>query len=349
MKAEIAVNGRFLRRPITGVERYATEILAHLPGTVAVIRPPSAAQGVKGHLWEQVSLPRRLPKEVTLWSPANTGPLAVTNQVLTLQDLAPLEHPEWYQPAFAWWYRFFLPILAQRVRRIVSSSEYTRQKVLARFHLTPERVRVVPGGVDKSCFYPAATRASGGIPPTGAVGQEYLLFVGSLEPRKNLPLLLSAWGEIQGHYPGVSLVIAGAGEKQNRSRVFQEVSFPKGLERVRFLGYVPEADLPRLYAEAAALVFPSLDEGFGLPALEAMASGVPVIASNAGALPEITGDAALLFDPRQAGSLSAGLDECLGSPELRRRLREKGLERASQYSWEVSAERMWEILEEAHG
>ncbi len=343
-KPETIVNGRFLERRITGVERYAGEILSRLPGSVRIVRPRRAAGGLAGHLWEQLSLPAQLPAGSVLWSPANTGPLAVASQVLTLQDLAPLEHPEWFQPAFSWWYRFFLPILACKVRRIITSSEYMRRKVMRRFSIPDQQVIVVPGGVDPQRFHPNAARR-----PSMTGEQPYILFVGSLEPRKNLTMLLEAWAEIGPRFPGFSLAIAGAGGPHASSRVFRPVSFPGGLERVHYLGYVPDAVLPTLYAGAALFVFPSLEEGFGLPVLEAMASGAPVVASAAGALPEVTAGAALLFDPSHPALLSAALVKCLRSRELRGWLCEKGLERSGQFSWDASAARMWEILGEASG
>ena len=333
MPAEVVVNGRFLSRRTTGVERYAGEILSRLAGRVKVISPGRSIQGSAGHLWEQLVLPGRLPPDAILWSPANTGPVVVSRQVLSLQDLAPLEHPEWYRASFSWWYRFFLPPLVHRARKIITSSEHVRQKVIARFGLDTSRVIYIPAGVDRECFHPIPDAAS----------ENYILYVGSLEPRKNLPRLLAAWSEIEARFQEVTLWIAGESRP-----VFRGVDFPAGLKRVHFLGYVPEEELPLLYARALLFVFPSLDEGFGLPVLEAMACGLPVVASQAGALPEVTGGSALLCDPTQVHSIAGALERGLRSPELRQVLREKGLEQSRRYSWEACAGQVWHVLQEAY-
>ena len=179
MKA--VVNGRFLSRRVTGVERYGQEILPWLDGSLRVVRPEIPLQEVRGHMWEQFILPGKIRPDETLWSPANTGPLVVSNQVLTLHDLSPLEHPEWFKPAFSTWYHLFLPILARRVKKVLTSSEYGRKKVLARFSLRADRVVCVPAGVDRDKFHPLA-----------GPKEPYLLFVGTHEPRKNLSGLLRA-------------------------------------------------------------------------------------------------------------------------------------------------------------
>ena len=206
---------------------------------------------------------------------------------------------------------------------------------------------VTPNGVDLSIFHPVAKQKTPDVPKT------YILFVGSLEPRKNLGLLLQVWGKIKDDFKGVWLIIVGTS-----GNVFRAVSFPKEMERIRFLGYVEDETLAELYANATMLVLPSLDEGFGLPALEAMASGAPVIVSNGGALPETVGDAGLIFNlchaehgqesqsVSEVKSLTRALRECLRDKGLRSKLREKGLARAEQFSWQTTAELVWKNLNE---
>lgn len=334
----VAVNARFMDRPVTGVERYAGEILRCLGDQVRVARPARPIRGARGHLWEQFILPGRLRPGEILWSPANTGPLRVAHQALTLHDLSWLEHPEWYAPAFALWYRLLLPILAQTVKMLLTPSEYVRQKVMRRFSLPPERVSLAPGGVDMSRFQPL-WRPDSRLHSEGGPAA-YILFLGSLQPRKNLGLLLQAWDQIRPQFPNLRLVISGTS-----GAVFRNGALPGRAERVQMLGYVSEADLPTLYARALIFVLPSLDEGFGLPALEAMASGTPVVASRAGALPEVVGDAGLFFDPRDAAGLVGALQRLLRDPKLRRDLGEKGWERARTFSWERSARLVWEAIQ----
>jgi glycosyltransferase involved in cell wall biosynthesis len=198
-------------------------------------------------------------------------------------------------------------------------------------------VVAIPEGVDRLAFHPQA-----GV-PAGAhnLPRHYILFVGSLEPRKNLGGLLQAWEAIRGEFAGFWLVIAGGA-----GLVFRNVSLPPPADRIRILGYVPEAHLPGLYAGAALFVLPSLEEGFGLGVLEAMACGTPVLASDGGALPEVVGEAGLIFNLSRPSGLAEALRLCLEDKALRSSLREMGLRHAAQYSWERTAEATWKILQD---
>jgi glycosyltransferase involved in cell wall biosynthesis len=329
MQTGLLVNGRFEGRMITGVERYAREIICRLPG-LKIARPRKPVHGLAGHLWEQVELPR-LVADRLLWSPANTGPLAVERQVVTIHDTAVLDHPEWFQPGFALWYRILLPLLARRARVVHTVSSYTRGKLIRRLGLDPEKVRVTPGGVDRSRFHPLA----------GSPGscRKYLLFLGSLQPRKNLSGLLEAWREIAGKFPDVELWVAGSSGRAFRLPGMQQT------DQVRYLGYVTDASLPRLYAEAQAFIFPSFDEGFGLPVLEAMACGIPVIAAKAGAVPEVAGGAALLVNPAVSSEIGSAISRVLTDGAMRQDLVERGLERSACFSWDGSARAVQRVLE----
>jgi glycosyltransferase involved in cell wall biosynthesis len=327
------VNGRFLSRRVTGVERYAGEILRHLPEKPRLLRPTRSFQGASGHFWEQFVLPAAIHPRERLWSPANTGPLLVADQVLTLHDLTPLEHPAWFSPAFSAWYRLFIPILVRRVRRVVVSSAYMKRKIILRFALPEQRVTVVPGGVDVGHFRPDYPRLRNS-PDT------YLLFVGTLQPRKNLSVLLKAWSRVCHRFPGAWLCLAG-GMDHN----LKMIAFDNPVERVHYYGYVSDNDLAELYAGAQACVLPSLEEGFGLTILEAMACGTSVIAAQAGSLPEVVGEAGLLFHPDNPEELAEQMEVCLGKADIRRALSEKGLQRVKDFSWQISAEKIQEILQ----
>ena len=350
---EILVNGRFRGRPVSGVARYASEVLRGCNGQVTVLAPRRPLRGLAGHVWEQIALPRLARQAPSptwqglLWSPANTGPLAVSRQVLTIHDLSPLDHPEWFAPAFALWYQMLLPPLARRVRRVLTPSTFSRGRVIQRLGLPEEKVLAVPGGVEPAHFHPtepAAVRARYGL------AGPYLLFVGTLEPRKNLSTLLSAWEILCPANPALELVIAGG-----RSPVFRSALPAKDQTRptrVRFLGTVPDLDLPGLYSGAVALVLPSLYEGFGLPVLEAMACGTPAISSRAGALAETAGEAAILVDPADSQGLSRAIEQILRDEGLRAELQRRGFERAASFPWSQTAGRMWKIFQdeaESHG
>ena len=328
--SQVAVNGRFLSRRVTGVERYGREILRFIGNSCQL--ESTHRQGWMAHAWEQFILPARLDRRSILWSPANTGPLLVRNQALTIHDLSPLEHPGWFQRNFAAWYGLFLPILAKQVQKIFTPSEYVKQKVIRRFGI--ENVTVTPNGVDHSIFHPDAQQKID-------IPARYALFVGTLEPRKNLSLLLSTWNELRDEFKETWLVIVGV-----RGHVFKSVNLSHGMERVCFLGYVDDETLAGLYAQAALLVLPSQDEGFGLPVLEAMACGAPVVVSDAGALPEVVGEAGIIFCLADRSGLSDALRTCLRDLNLRLALREKGVERAKKFSWQTTAELVWKSLNE---
>jgi glycosyltransferase involved in cell wall biosynthesis len=329
--SQVIVNGRFLARRITGVERYGREILKCIKSNSTL--ESTSWQGWKGHAWEQFILPGRLSRHSVLWSPANTGPLTVWRQALTIHDLSPLEHPEWFHASFAAWYRLFLPILAKRVQTIFTPSEYVKQNVIRRFGV--KNVIVTPNGVDHSLFRPYTKQTRFDLP------QDYVLFVGTLEPRKNLGGLLQAWNKIKDEFGEMWLVIVGVS-----GSVFKSIHVSHDVERVRFLGYVDDETLAGLYANASLFVLPSQDEGFGLPALEAMASGTPVIVSDGGALPEVVGDAGRGFRLSDQSELTHAIRVCLSDAALRAELREKGVERAKRFSWQTAADIVWKSLHE---
>jgi len=362
MGREIVVNARFLTKTPTGVQRYAFEVARRLPGSIRVIAPQPIAPeyralsnaviidplgrfargGGLGHLWEQVALPRWLRKGELLWSPCGAGPLAVQNQVVTIHDVAHLEHPEWFNPWFARWYGFLIPRLVHRVRRIVTVSEFTKGRLVETTRVPPEKVVVIHNGVD-ACFQPrpseevARAREMLGIPTPN-----YVLSLGSLEPRKNLHRLLKAWGNIHHRLSNdVWLVLAGA---RGKSLVFQNICFDKLPPRVYLTGYVPDEYLPALYSGALAFVYVSLYEGFGLPPLEAMACGTPVVTSNITSLPEVVGDAAILVDPYDVEDIACGIHKLIRDDTLREQLRHKGLEWVKQFNWDRTAMLTWEVL-----
>ena len=330
MTRDIVINGRFLARRVTGVERYGQEIVKLFRSSHRVEK--MRLNGAAGHLWEQFVLPTKLTSKSVLWSPANTGPLLVHNQALTIHDLSPLEHPEWFSKNFAMWYRLFLPILARRVQIVFTPSEYSKQKVQKQ--LGVKNVIVTPNGVDTAIFHPEAFQKTYEFP------KKYILFVGSLQPRKNVASLMEAWHTIKDDFKDTWLVIAG-----EAGHVFRVVKF-FGDERIRFMNYVSEVDLPGLYAQAELLVLPSFDEGFGLPAIEAMACGTPVLVSNGGALPETVGDAGLIFELSKPGDLARAISECLCNSNLRLALKEKGLARVKFFSWQHTADLVWNTLNE---
>ena len=226
-----------------------------------------------------------------------------------------------------------MPLLVMKVRRVVVPSEFVKAKMLRRFNLSNKHITVVSGGVDTRRFHPGAEQRLD-------LPERYVLFVGSLQARKNLARLLEAWQQMKEAVPDAWLVIAGAG-----SKIFRPMRLASG-ERVTFLGSICESDLPGLYAHATLFILPSLDEGFGLPTLEAMASGTPVVASNASALPEVVGEAGLFFDPLDISGMADALRGGLTDLPLQNSLRERGLIWSHCFSWQNAADKLWKVFKE---
>jgi glycosyltransferase involved in cell wall biosynthesis len=326
------------------MQRYAIDVPRRLGAFLDPLAPPARLRGPAGHLWEQFCLPAAVGRRL-LWSPNNTGPLAVSRQVCTMHDLIPLDRPEWFSPRFSAWYRFLLPRLARRAAHCIAISEYTRQRLLALSGIDERRVTVIPNGIDPS-FRPAAPEAVAQARAALHIPEgPYLLSVGSLEPRKNLPLLLRAWRTAQTSVdPSLTLVVAGA---QGGSRVFAGSALGPVPPRVHFTGYVPDAHLAALYTGAAAFLYPSLYEGFGLPPLEAMACGTPVITSDTTSLPEVAADAAVLVDPASEADVANAIVDLLTSPPRLQSFSAAGLRRAARFSWDDAAAQTRAVLERA--
>jgi glycosyltransferase involved in cell wall biosynthesis len=287
-----------------------------------VIRPPAGFAHTAGQAWEQFALPVLARRAELLLSPANLAPLAGRRNVVVIHDLAPFREPSWHGRAYRAWHRALVPRLARGARLAIAPSEFVREELMERFGLPAERVRAVAPGVD-----PAFTNPGDPAPLLRRLGltRPYVLAVGTEGPRKNLALLDAIAPGLMND--GIEVVIAGSG------RPYLPASRSGSGRR---LGYVDDADLPALYAGAAAFAMPSLYEGFGLPCVEAMAAGTPVVAADRAALPEACGGAALLADPDDPDAFAAALLSAAGSD--RERLVAAGRERAAGLTWARTAE-----------
>jgi glycosyltransferase involved in cell wall biosynthesis len=331
------VNLRTLGYRVTGVQRYLLGLLPHMPSELDSVKPSRPLQGMKGHFWEQVYLPMQLQRRL-LWSPGNTGPIGVSRQVLTVHDMASLDHPEWFERKFALWYAALLPRLIRKVRAIITVSHFSKERIVRLTGVKSERVHVIFNGVDRR-FRPGDTKTVQKVRTDFGLNCPYILFVGSVEPRKNLSILFEGWR--LGGFDGVTLAVVGAG-----GHLFRKLEFESIPEGVRLLGCVQDDVLPALYCGAAGFVYPSIYEGFGLPPLEAMACGCPVAVSDIPAHREVGDGTSMYFDPFSPKDISSKLDWLLHlDGERRASLVERGQQCAARYSWESTASDTWRILQ----
>lgn len=257
--------------------------------------------------------------------------------ICTIYDLIPLRFPQLFSAKQRFLFRLTTKLAAYRSDHLIGTSQATGQDMHRLFQVPLARLSVVPGATAPD-FYPRSESERREIRQKHSLPARYLLYLGSNKPHKNLVRLIEAWGHIAASYPQAILVIAGHWDQR----------FPESLrqaekcgisERTRFLGPVAEADLPALYSAALAFLFPSLYEGFGLPVLEAMACGTPVLTSSQGSLGEVAGDAALTIDPYDTAVIAEGVATLIEDAPRREKLIQRGKRRAEQFSWEESARR----------
>ncbi len=347
-----------------GVGTYCTELARHLPQVAPddefvlfynSFKRPSEAGPVLRELVQtpnvrvqlNLGIKRAIAKAWRFGFPPVelfTGPLDVyhgTNcfaaptrrarKVVTVHDLTPLLFPQWHTREVQG-YAHELRRTIHQPDLIVADSEATRRDLERHLGVAPERVRVVPLAAG-SHFHPPDPATLPDILARHGIQRPYVLHTGTLEPRKNLVRLLNAFARTTRDH---DLVLVGT-KGWLSDEIHATIAKLRLADRVRLTGYVPREDLPAIYAGAEAFCYPSLYEGFGLPPLEAMACGTPVITSNVSSLPEVVGSAAVLVDPHEEESLSEALQRVLGDADLRQRLRERGLEQASRFAWERTA------------
>ncbi len=336
----IVLNGRVAARPtVTGVERWAIELSTRLTARrparyVTLTPPPRASSGAAGHAWEQFALPARAAqlRAPLIFSPANLCPLLWPNNVVLIHDAAPFREPGSYSRLYGSWHRRLGAECARRAVAVLTVSEFSKRELVDLLALRPEAVRVLPGGVGAQ-FRPDADHER--VAAKLGLRRPYVLTVGTADRRKNLIALQEASRRLQ--RLGIDLVRAGDARPH--------FAHTDSLPGLRSVGYVDETDLPGLYAGAAAFVLPSLYEGLGLPCLEAMASGVPVVAANRAALPETCGDAALLVDPDDPDAIAHAVGSAVTDEKLRATLRAAGLRRTAGRTWDEASATLDEMLD----
>lgn len=292
-------------------------------------------------LWEQISLPGLAKSHQLdlLHSLHYTMPLAYPGRtVVTIHDMTFFLFPHYHTLLKRYFFRFFIRTSSHQAVALIADSESTRQDAIRLVGVPPGKIYTAQLGVTQE-FRPIqdhmillAARQKYHLP------ERFLLYVGMIEPRKNLSTLLQAYATIADQIPDHRLVVVGP-KGWMVENILQQTERLNISDKVHFTGYVEQADLPLLYNMADVFIYPSVYEGFGLPILEAMACGTPVITSNVSSMPEIVGDAGIQLAPSDSQALARSLLELINDPVIRQRLSKKGLERAAAFTWDRTAEK----------
>ncbi len=348
----IGINGRFLVAKRTGVQRAAYNLIKTLfemdqeneyvlftgedqalewnyPNVKLVTSRLKVGENLRNHLWEQFVLPRLARKHEIdiLHSPANMAPLFYKGaSVVHIHDLCFVVNPQWYSYVFHTAYNFAIPRLVRRASRVITNSNNSRNDLLQFYNIDADKVRLIYWAVDQTFggekFRDQRADEEG----------DYILYVGSLEPRKNIGNLIEAYERLRSEHADLQtkLILIG-GESPLFAAVRLQIK--KYHRDVIFKGYVSDEELKRFYRQAKVVAYPSLYEGFGLPPLEAMASGAPVVTSNTSSLPEVVGDAALMVSPYDCSQLAETLARVLHDAPLRHEMRRRGYEQIRKFNW----------------
>ena len=353
----VAINGRFVTQDTTGVQRVAREMVRALDALLSrdealrrrydfdLLIPSAGAATLggahirarpvgrlQGQAWEQLELPRHA-RERLLVNLCNTAPLAA-RAVVMIHDASVFAVPAAYSLPFRAWYRMLLPRIGRRAFIVLTISEFSRDELSRRAGIPDTRIEVIYPGADHVLRVPPDRGIFGRIPIAPG---SYLLAVGSRSPHKNVDAVVRAMSHLGAGGP--PLVTAGA----VNARVFNDRGAPDG-RNVFSAGYVTDGELRALYENAIGLVYPSRYEGFGLPPLEAMACGCPVLVARAASLPEVCGDAALYCDPDDPADIADQVRLML-EPDRSNDLRNRGLNRARCFTWERAARALVDVLD----
>lgn len=342
----------------TGIATYAQNVVKSLQGLNPTLLsnqefndfichpiPPNMTpeQGNKGHfkrlLWTQFQLPQifKQLKASLVYSPIPEAPLySPCRYVVMCHDLIPLRFPHSTSPLTNY-FRHVVPLILQQAEHIICNSQATANDIINFYGISGGKISPILLGYDRANFYPRVT-------PNSSVEQPYFLYLGRHDVYKNLAGLITAFAAVPSS--DYRLAIAGSVNPRFTPMLRQQATELGIAKRIIWLDYLSYQELPLVISGATALVFPTLWEGFGLPALEAMACGTPVITSNLASLPEITGDAAILIDPYDSGEITSAMANIAADPEMRSQLSMASIKQAQNFSWEKTGKATKQVLEQ---
>ena len=354
----------------TGTEQYTWELLTALgridrrqryllysnglPPTLPPLPPNYQLRSLRfPRLWTHARLSAEMvlrPPDV-LFVPAHVLPLwSPRRSVVTIHDLGYLSYPEAHPAAQRLYLRLSTRWNAWRATHVLAISEATKRDIVTHCDVPPTKISVVYLGVSERFRPVEDARVLVSVRQRYGITDPYLLYVGTIQPRKNLRRLIEAWaGYLQRTGSSGAPMLVIAGKRGWLTEGIERRAHDLGVgDHVRFTGYVDDADLPALISGAVSFLFPSLYEGFGLPVLDAQACGTPVLCSSVSSLPEVAGDAALFVDPHDTGSIRDGIARLIEDEQLRHDLRQRGLRRVGEWTWERTARQTLHVLEAVH-
>lgn len=299
-------------------------------------------------LWNIFGLPRALfqqPKPDVFFNPGHYSPLFFpVPLVVSIMDLGYLRFPKQFTKPILFKLKFWTSLSIKRASHIFAISESTKNDIIKYCGVDSNKITVTYPGYDKNNFqFPISKSQIGKVKGKYKIKGDYILFLGTLKPSKNLEGLLEAFKRITSHLSPITLVIAGR-KGWLYARIFAKAKKLDLKKRVIFTGFIEEKDVPTLMAGAKVFVLPSFWEGFGIPVIEAMACGTPVVVSNAGSLPEIVGEAGIIVNPYDPEEIASGIKKVLDNQSIHDNLQKKGLAQAEKFSWEKCAQKTIKIL-----
>lgn len=371
------VNLSFVFSQPTGIATYATNLVPHLASLdpTLLIAPQTAqfipntanlphypipnnltpAQGSSGHLrrllWTQLQVPRiyRQLKSSLFFSPVPEAPLySQCRSVTMMHDLIPLRFPNRFSPLTPY-YRYYIPQVLTQAEHIICNSQATATDIVDFYGIPARKITPIHLGYDRNHFRPLSRAENQSSKFLAEVGNSeestkpFFLYIGRHDPYKNLQRLIAAFAAIP-HCHNYQLWLAGSRDPRYTPQLKTQAEELGIAKQVKFLDYVDYDRLPIILSQATALVFPSLWEGFGIPVLEAMACGTPVITSNLASLPEVAGDAGILVNPYQVEAIAQAMEEIVTDQQLRCQLSRQSLQRAQQFSWQKTGQETVAVL-----
>ncbi len=342
----IYVNGRFLTQPLYGVNRFAYEItcgLIDLGLDLTIICPKQDLNSAydinrfriirygfsKSHIWEQFSLPFFFigKKDYILINFTGLGPISISKKFVTIHDLAYIENPSWYSKTYVLLYRYLTPLSVKTSKHVLTVSNFSKKEIVNRLGTAEKRISVIYNAADVNDVENDSILRE--------LPSKYVLAVSSIDPRKNFDRLVKAFSLI----PDIYLMVVGGGY-----HVFNNVKIDTSRPNVKFLGRVSDAELTSLYKHATAFVYPSLYEGFGIPPIEAMTYGCPVIVSDIEVLREVCGEAASYVDPYDEKQMAQTISKISDDESLRQDLIVKGYKNIKRFDWHKSSLALMDVL-----